>query len=196
MKTFAAAALAASTLFAIPATAATFVVAAQGNSSSGSTGLATLSFNAGDAFTVTADASDLWSAGSLPRYSNAGGLTANLFATGADESGQAAGTQIGQSFGTWSQNGFSAPHGALVGQIGTDYYLLGTSFTGVAASAGVLNLFYWDNNNGDNTGDISVTVNGLAAVPEAATWTLLVAGFGISGAAIRRRRRAGIAQLV
>ena len=58
------------------------------NSGAG-TGLDTgLFFNAGDPFTVAVDPGDLWNAGPLPRWSNADGLTGNLFATGSDDSGQ------------------------------------------------------------------------------------------------------------
>src|ERR1700709_1679307 len=86
------------------------------NSSSGGVGKITGTLlTAGEAFSVTVASNDLWNAGALPRWSDANGLTGNRFATGSDESGQAAGTQIGQDFGTWSQNSFSAPYGSLVG---------------------------------------------------------------------------------
>lgn len=196
MKTVTTVALAAAAFISVPASAATFVVAAQGNSSTGGTGLATIGLAAGQVFTVTAGINDLWSAGALPRFSDANGLVGDRFATAADDSGQPVGTQIGTNFGTLTLNGFAAPYGALVGQIGTNYYLLGTNFSGVAATAGVLNLYYWDSNNGDNSGTITANVNGIAAVPEATTWAMIIAGFSVAGVAMRRRRRRAVAQLV
>jgi PEP-CTERM motif len=41
---------------------------------------------------------------------------------------------------------------------------------------------------GANSGNGSVTINFLgSAVPEPGTWTLIIASFGIFGAALRRR---------
>ena len=79
-------------------TSGTFDVKARENSSSGGSGLDTIFVTAGQTFSVIAGTTDLWSAGALPRWSNANGLTGNLFATGSDESGATAGTQIGQIF--------------------------------------------------------------------------------------------------
>ena len=129
---------------------------------------------------------DLWSAGALPRWSNADGLTGNLFATGSDESGQSAGTQIGANFGLNTQGNLSAAFGTLVGQIGSgDFFAIGTSFSGVATSAGTLNLYYWDSNFADNVG--SVTANVTAAIPEPASYALFLAGLGVLAFAVRRR---------
>ena len=74
-----------------------FDVDAFANSTSGTgAGLDTgIFFDAGDVFSVEVDPNDLWSAGALPRWSNADGLTGDLFATGTDDSGESAGTQIG-----------------------------------------------------------------------------------------------------
>lgn len=190
MKLLPTAALAAGlALAASGANAAVYIVDALANSSTGGTGAATVSLTSGQAFTVTVDPSDLWNAGSLPRWSNADGLTGTLLATGSDESGQAAGTQIGADFGLWSQNGFSAPYGALVGEIGGVYKVLGTSFSGSAWGDGTLNLFYWDSVNGDNTDYISASVQTGSVVPEPVTWALMIAGFGMTGAALRRNGR-------
>lgn len=161
------------------------VVDARLNSSSGGTPKATVALTAGQALTISVAPTDLWSAGALPRWSNANGLTGNQFATGTDESGEAAGTLIGTSFGLWPQNGFSAPYGALVGRIGSAYQLIGTSFNGAAWGTGTLDLFYWDSNNDDNFQSITASIS--AAVPEPASWAMLIAGFGLVGAAARRR---------
>lgn len=185
------AALAAGLSFASSAGAAVYVVDALAHSSNNGAGagLSTLTLDAGDLFTVTADLDDLWSAGDLPRWSNADGLTGDRFATGSDESGENAGTYIGMNFGPLDIGGFSAPYGSLVGQIGTgpgSYRLLGTSFSGAAWASGTLTLFYWDTFTSDNKGSVAVNVT---AVPEPAAWGLMIAGFGLAGTMLRVRRR-------
>ena len=168
--------------------AAPYTVKAFDNSSSGGTGLATISLLAGQNFSVNASSDDLWSAGALPRYSDADGLTYNRFATAADDSGQAVGTQIGANFGLYSQGNLAAAYGTLVGQIDSgDYFVIGSAFNGVAAATGMLNLYYWDSNNGDNFGEISAEVN-VAGVPEPETYALMLAGLGALGFVARRRR--------
>jgi hypothetical protein len=197
MKKITALALTAALLAPLPATAATFIVQAAANSSSGGTGLSTITLSAGQAFTVSSNTNDLWSAGALPRFSDAGGLVGDRFATAADDSGQAVGTQIGTNFGTWTQDGFTTAYGTMVGKIGTTYFALGTGFAGVAPTAGVLELFYWDSNNGDNSGQIAAEVTALAsAVPEATTWGMMIAGFGLVGMSLRRRSAKLIKQMI
>jgi len=167
--------------------AAVYNVDAFANSSSSGTGLATLSLSAGEAYTVSVNPGDLWNAGPLPRWSNANGLTGDLFATGSDDSGQAAGTLIGQNFGLYTQANLTAPYGTLVGQIGSgDFFVIGTSYSGVASAPGTLNLYYWDSNNFDNTQYVTATVS---AVPEPSTWALMLAGFAGLAFAVRRRTR-------
>jgi MYXO-CTERM domain-containing protein len=172
------------------ANATTYVVDAFANSSSGGTGLSTIALTLGETFHVTASPNDLWSAGALPRWSDADGLTGNRFATGTDESLQPINTLIGIDFGLWTQNGLSAPFGTLVGEIGGVYQPLGTNFNGLAWGTGTLNLYYWDSNFGDNTGSIAAQVS---AAPEPAAWTMLLMGFGGLGALLRFRRRTDFA---
>ncbi len=173
------------------ASAEVVVVQAQANSSSGGTGkLTSFIFTAGQAFRVRSRLNDLWSAGAPPRQSNANGLNGNVFATAGDDSGEAPGTLIGVDFGPYTQEGFTAPFGSLVarfGGAGGTYQLLGANFTGPAAGSGPMELFYWDSNNGDNSGDIRFSV--LAGVPEPTTWALMILGFGMVGGAMRSRRR-------
>lgn len=174
--------------FAMPAQAATFVVSAAGNSSSGGTALQTgLAFVSGQAFRVRSSINDLWSAGSLPRFSDGSGLTGSRFATAADDSGQPVGTLIGTDFGPYTQDGFTAAYGTLVGRIGDTYYNLGANNNLVATSSGQLELFYWDSNNGDNAGSISFNI--LNGVPEPGTWAMMILGFGLIGTALRRARK-------
>lgn len=165
--------------------AMTVDVYAAANSSTGGVGLDTLNLNAGQGFNVSVDPLDLWSAGTGLRWSNADGLVADLFATGSDESGQLAGTKIGQPFALHSQGGLSAPFGALVGRIGAgDYFLVGTSYAGTAAAAGMLKLYYWDSNAYDNSQFVTASIS---AVPEPGTYALLLAGLAAMAAVSRRR---------
>lgn len=180
------AAFAAVMLSASGASAASYVVRAFENSSSGGTAVASLSFTSGQSFSVSVAAEDLWSAGALPRWSDADGLTGPRFATGTDESGEAAGTQIGADFGLHIQNGLSAPFGTLVGEIAGDFRVLGTSFNGTAWASGTLNLYYWDSNFGDNTQFVTAEVT---AIPEPAAWAMMIGGFGLVGFGMRRRSR-------
>ncbi len=173
------------TLATMAAQATDYTVQAAANSSTGGSGLPTITLLAGQSFTVSASVNDLWSAGALPRFSDANGLTGIRLATALDDSGMPVGTQIGTNFGMWTQNSFSAPYGALVGQIGNQYILLGTNFTGQAPVAGTLNLLYWDSNNGDNSGAIRVSVG---VVPEPGSAMLFGAGMLVLLGALRRRQ--------
>ena len=180
-----------------PAQATDFIVDAMANSSSGGVPLSTIFLNAGQTVTVTASTNDLWSAGALPRFSDANGLVAVRFASALDDSGQVPGTQIGADFGLWTQDGFSAPFGSLVGRVGTQYQILGTNFTGSFANAGTLELFYWDSNNGDNFGTITAHISTVdSGVPEPATWAMMLIGFGAIGLRIRHRSRATRAAMI
>jgi len=174
--------------------AATVIVDAKANSSTAGTGVFSgLALTFGQLFNVTVNPDDLWNAGALPRWSNADGLIRDLLATGTDESGEAAGTLIGTDFGLYTQNGLTAPYGSLVGEIGGIYKLLGTSFSGSAWASGNLNLFYWDSNNFDNSQFVSAAIVDVSAVPEPATWGLMVVGLGLIGFAARKRQRVKVA---
>jgi hypothetical protein len=174
------------TAFASSANASLFVVDAFSNSSTGGSGVATVGLTTGELFTVSVDPTDLWNAGALPRWSNADGLTGNLFATGSDDSGELAATLIGINFGLFTDHGLSAPYGTLVGEIGGIYQVLGTSFNGAAWNTGTLHLFYWDSNFSDNTEHIAADVE---VVPEPGTLVIIAFGLlSLLGLGVMRRR--------
>ena len=155
----------------------------------GTAGAAAISLTAGEAFTVTVNPDDLWSAGALPRWSNADGLTHDLYATGTDASGEPAGTLIGENWGTYTTSDGTFAFGELVGRIGTGaYFAVGTNYSGTAATAGTLSLFYWDSYTLDNSGSVAATVT---AVPEPGSMALMLAGLGIVGGLARRRANRG-----
>ena len=171
--------------------ATTFEVKALENSTSGGVGVATLALTAGQQFSVSVAADDLWNAGALPRWSNANGLTTNVsYQPDTDSQVQRypTGMRIGRNHGTYSQNGLTAAFGTLVGQFGTgSFFAIGTSYTGVATSTDTLKLFYFDSNKSDNSGSVMANVT---AVPEPETYALLLAGLGVIGAVARRRKSA------
>lgn len=51
-----------------------------------------------------------------------------------------------------------------------------------------VNFFIRDTNYTDNSAGVSIALKSVAAVPEPATWAMLLVGFGAVGAAMRRRR--------
>lgn len=179
-------ALAAAALLAGAAHASDVVVDALSDAY-GTAGATAVTLSAGEAFSVNVDPTDLWSAGALPRWSNADGLTHDLYATGTDESGQPAGTLIGENWGVYTTGDGSFAYGELVGRIGTGaYFAVGTSFSGVAASAGTLSLYYWDSYTLDNTDHVTAHIS---VVPEPSSMALLLAGLGVVGGLARRRAK-------
>jgi len=188
---FASALILAGLAFVAPASANTIVVDAFANSTSGGIGADAGALTSGQAFSVTVPLTDLWNAGALPRWSNANGLFSglNLVATGTDDSGQPAGTQIGVGVVNWTQGNLTAPFGSLVGSIGNgDFFLIGTNFSGLASASGELRLWYFDQNNGDNTEHITATVTtySIRGVPEPSTWAMMILGF--AGVFVYRRK--------
>ncbi|MHC4224116.1 MAG: PEP-CTERM sorting domain-containing protein [Planctomycetota bacterium] len=74
---------------------------------------------------------------------------------------------------------------ALVGQIGSSQFIVGSSFQGVAADSGILQLAFNDSFHGDNFGSYFASTT---AVPEPSTALLLASG--LAALAVGRRRRA------
>jgi hypothetical protein len=182
----------------LTAPASAIVVDALANSTTGGVGADAGFLSSGESYSVTVPVTDLWNAGALPRWSNANGLTGpDLHATGTDDSHQAAGTLIGQATVNWSQGGLTAPFGSLVGSFGLgNFFLIGTSFSGVApAGGGELLLWYFDQNNSDNTEHITATVttDSVGGVPEPSTWAMMILGFAGIGFMAYRRKHNGTA---
>jgi hypothetical protein len=132
-----------------------FEVKAKENSATGGNALNTgVVVAKGDRLIIKAAEDDTWSAGGSERTSNANGLVA--------------GNKYGGVFGTYTSptTGATFPFGSLVGSLdgGKSYFLVGTQFDGPVPQAGTLSLLYWDMNNEDNSGSITVSVE---TVPKA-----------------------------
>jgi hypothetical protein len=84
---------------------------------------------------------------------------------------------------------------ATVGQIGFGIFLKPRTLSG--STSNVYWLGYDDNTvvNADNHDDMIIKLTVLP-VPEPATWAMMIGGMGIAGAAMRRRRRNGVAAIV
>ena len=68
-------------------------------------------------------------------------------------------------YGQFTHDGFSAPYGALVGEIGDgNYFLIGTgyiTYTATESAHGRLSLYYWDDNFPNNSGQIVVEIKAI-----------------------------------
>jgi opacity protein-like surface antigen len=110
----------------------------------------------------------LWSAGSnspFPRDSNANGINPGYY-------------------GQWTEYGFTANYGALVGEVGSTFFLIGTSLT-TSGLSGDLKVGYWDSFYPDNSGTQTLSIS---AVPETSTWAMMILGFlGVGFVAYRRK---------
>ena len=148
------------------ANAVDFTVYAKGNSIAGGSALDTgITLTSGESLTVTAS-----------------GLWQNDPDTAVYQSGP-----NGHSNSTFTNStGATFDIGSLVGKIGKgDYFLIGSSFTGTANAAGVLDLFYWDSDAYNNSGSVKAAVT---AVPEPANLALM--GLALGAFALTRRRKA------
>jgi len=118
-----------------------FQVKAKENSLTGGKPLNTgIEVNPGDLIVLTCSPSQIWSAGAGDgRKSNANGLT---------------------NRDPFVKNGFGFLFGSLVGSFdgGKTFFGVGTNLTMTILTKGTLSLVYWDSNNGDNSGEINVTV--------------------------------------
>ena len=120
-------------------------VDARAHSVSGGKGLNTgFMLRPGDILTLVAGPDDKWAAGTPNRYSNANGL----------------GNPLGNDFGLYRRGEQSFLYGALVGSLdgGKTFFSVGTHLSMTVLTEGQLTLHYWDSNNLDNLGNITVIV--------------------------------------
>ena len=67
-----------------------------------------------------------------------------------------------------------------------------TQFT--LAAPGEVSFFIYDDFTADNAGGVSLAIDQVtSAVPEPATWAMMILGFGLVGGALRRRRSTALA---
>ena len=127
-------------LFIMAPEVTTYEVFANGNSTTGGTGLAAGSYQAGDSLRIFAAASDTWNH-SESLESNADGHVTHE-------------TDL---------NGVIFPTGALVGSLdgGTTFFKIGIYYETTFAAAANLTLYSWDSDSDNNDGSITVSIQTL-----------------------------------
>jgi PEP-CTERM motif len=98
------------------------------------------------------------------------------------------------AFSTSSSGGGAA--GAMVGDYGFGFFVGPNARRGDVTSATTLYFGYDDNIAIDDNHDDGVFRMTISAIPEPATWGMMIGGMGIAGMALRRRRRSSFAALV
>jgi hypothetical protein len=138
-----------------------------------------LNLNSGTTYDFTViNPSTLWTAsmGAGPDYeSTANGIASTIFAPFTNPS-----------------NGYTFPYGALVGETGSTFFLIGTGPTILSGLSGELLVGFWDNPTeyGDNGGSQKLSVTALSATtPLPAALPLFAAGLGGLGLLGWRRKR-------
>ena len=161
---------------ASPASTFTVTTDSYANSTGGGEGADVgLSLTAGESFTVSTDAVQIWH-GAGWWDGNYAMLTSN--ADGAETS----------AYAPWLPGIGTVNVGTLVADINGDYRVIGAGTKSFSAwQTGELFFHYADINFGDNSGVVQSTVTTAAAVPEPANMALLLAGLGLVGVAARRR---------
>jgi PEP-CTERM motif len=117
------------------------------------------------------DPSTLWSAGSnspFSRESTASGIPAS------------------RGYGQETQDGYTFNFGALVGELGSKFFLIGTNAQ-LSGLSGDLQVGYWDSFYPDNSGSQTLSIS--APVPEPAIWAMMFLGAGLVGGGLRMARR-------
>ena len=148
-----------------------FEVKAKENSLTGGAALTTgITVAKGDKLIVKVAEDDTWSG-----HWSKGIVNANGFIAGNKDSG---------IFGMFTspQTGATFPYGSLVGSLdgGKSYFLVGTNFDAPVPQAGTLSLCFWDSNNSDNCGSVTVSVDTLpAAVATPAASTMAAKQFEV-----------------
>lgn len=103
------------------------------------------------------------------------------------------GKEVATAFELYSIYSANFSTGSVSLASGTYYLVLQNAVASDGSDA------FWDINNGpatasqsgyplDGSGSFQILGTTIAAVPEAASWAMLIAGFGLVGAAARRRR--------
>lgn len=87
--------------------------------------------------------------------------------------------------GVYGPGGPGVNFGSLIGTFGGNYFKIGTSLTQSFATGGALFARINDINE-NNSGSFTVNVT---AVPEPATWAMMISGFGMVGGLMRTRAR-------
>ncbi|MEK7431046.1 MAG: PEPxxWA-CTERM sorting domain-containing protein [Pseudomonadota bacterium] len=74
--------------------------------------------------------------------------------------------------------------------IPSNYPLTNVAFSATTGNAGSFRLQFGTNSGGDNMGPLldNVSIGVSSAVPEPATWAMMIMGFGLVGSAMRRRQ--------
>jgi PEP-CTERM motif len=132
---------------------------------------------AGDTYNFTViNPATIWSAGNdnpYPRESTADGIPPGTPGTG---------------YGQYTNAGFTANYGALVGDAGGHLFLIGTGPLTLSGLSGELTVGYWDSIYTDNSGTQTLSIS---AVPEPSTWAMMILGFaGLGFLTYRRNNRA------
>lgn len=95
-------------------------------------------------------------------------------------------TFMGQSLGDFAGPSYTFN----IGNIPSNYPLTNATFSAITGNGGNFRLQFGTNSGGDNMGPLldNVSVGISSAVPEPATWAMMIAGFGLVGSAMRRRQ--------
>jgi hypothetical protein len=99
------------------------------------------------------------------------------------------GNQLNAFGGPFPMAGFTASVGSLIANIGplSNSGNAFTTYSGLFTTTGST-ILRFDQNGGDNFRGSIIDNISVAAVPEPATWLMMIAGFGLIGGMMRRRK--------
>lgn len=163
-----------------------------------STGPTAIAVNAGDNLTISwlSGLTNAFSGGSPIADGN--GYVGGVFGSGPGLTGQGSAAPLPSSFidptnagpdNIWL-NELIGAFADSTGKLVSDPFAIGNGLS-ISASAGATQLLLGLNDDlfGDNSGALQIEVLGstAGAVPEPASWTLMIGGFGLAGGMMRRR---------